>query len=241
MDAIRAELEALADEGYQAFQAKLVPNIDATRILGVRTPALRRYAKALARDRPNEARAFLERPLPHPTYEEMNLHGELIGLLAATPEKAFELLDRLLPHVDNWATCDLIRVPAFTQNLPAVFERLKGWMASTGSRTEYTVRFGIVQLMELFLDDAFDPSHLDLVAAIDRSEYYINMARAWYFSFALIKQPAATLPLFEKRDADGHPRLDAWTHNKALQKARESRRVTPEHKAYLQSLKVRAR
>ncbi len=171
----------------------------------------------------------------------MNLHGELIGLLAATPEEAFELLDRLLPHVDNRATCDLIRVPAFTQDLPAVFERLKGWMASTGPHTEYTVRFGIVQLMELFLDDAFDPSHLDLVAAIDRSEYYINMARAWYFSFALIKQPAATLPLFEKRDADEHPQLDAWTHNKALQKARESRRITPEQKAYLQSLKVRAR
>ena len=241
MDTIQMELEVLADVDYQAFQAKLVPNIDAARILGVRTPALRRYAKELARNRIDEARTFLERPLPHPTYEEMNLHGELIGMLAATPEEAFELLDRFLPFVDNWATCDLIRVPAFARDLPSVLERLQGWMAATGSGTEYVVRFGIVQLMELFLDDAFEPAQLELVAAIDRAEHYINMARAWYFSLALIKQPAATLPFFERRNADGRPRLDAWTHNKALQKARESRRITPEQKAYLQALKVRVR
>ena len=96
------------------------------------------------------------------------------------------------------------------------------------------VRFGVVQLTTLFLDDAFEPEHLALVVAIDRPEYYVNMARAWYFSFALIKQPTATLPLFERRPIA----LDAWTHNKALQKARESRRITPEQKAYLQSLKV---
>lgn len=109
--------------------------------------------------------------------------------------------------------------------------KIRLWIAA---EHEYTVRFGVVQLMTLFLDDAFDPGQLDLIAAIDRPEYYINMARAWYFSFALIKQPCATLPLFEQRPIA----LDAWTHNKALQKARESRRISTEQKAYLQSLKV---
>lgn len=108
-------------------------------------------------------------------------------------------------------------------------------MGAAGPGTEYVVRFGVVQLMELFLGDAFEAGQLELVARIDRPEYYINMARAWYFSFALIKQPEATLPMFER------PVLDAWTHNKALQKARESRRVAPERKAYLQSLKVPTR
>lgn len=238
---IQTELAALADPAYQAFQAKLVPTVDPARILGVRTPDLRRFAKALARERPREAQAFLDAPLPHATYEEMNLHGELIGLVAATPHEAFALLDRFLPHVDNWATCDLIRVPAFASGLPAVLARLTDWMAETGPQTEYMVRFGVVQLMELFLDDAFAPEQLDLVARIERHEYYINMARAWYFSFALIKQPAATLPLFERRDAAGMPVLDVWTHNKALQKARESRRITPEEKARLQALKVNVR
>lgn len=228
---ITRELAALADPAYQRFQSKLIPTIDPARVLGVRAPALRRYAREMARTRGDEARAFMSR-LPHALYEEDNLHGELIGLLAKTPDEAFELLDAFLPHVDNWATCDLIRVPAFKKDLPAVLERIRRWMAA---EPEYMVRFGVVQLMTLFLDDAFEPEHLRLVARIDRPEYYINMARAWYYSFALIKQPTATLPLFEARPII----LDAWTHNKSLQKARESRRIDKETKDYLQSLKAR--
>ena len=227
---IRRELEALADPAYRDFQAKLVPTVEEDRILGVRTPDLRALAKRLVRDRPDDVRAFLAAPA-HATYDEMNLHGELIGRVAGTPEEAFDLLDAFLPHVDNWATCDLIRVPAFRLDLPATLGHIRAWVAS---EPEYAVRFGVVQLTTLFLGDAFDPSQLELVAAIDRPEHYINMARAWYFSFALIRQPEATLPYFERRP----PALDAWTHNKALQKARESRRVTAELRAYLQSLKV---
>ena len=227
---IRRELEALADPAYWDFQAKLVPTVEEDRILGVRTPDLRALAKRLVRDRPDDVRAFLAAPA-HATYDEMNLHGELIGRVAGTPEEAFDLLDAFLPHVDNWATCDLIRVPAFRLDLPATLGHIRAWVAS---EPEYAVRFGVVQLTTLFLGDAFDPSQLELVAAIDRPEHYINMARAWYFSFALIRQPEATLPYFERRP----PALDAWTHNKALQKARESRRVTAELRAYLQSLKV---
>ena len=230
-DRIRHELEALADPAYRDFQAKLVPTVDPARILGVRTPALRAYARQLTRERPADARAFLA-ALPHEAYDENNLHGELIGRVTKTPAEACALLDAFLPHVDNWATCDLIRVPAFRRDLPAVLERIRGWLAA---EPKYVVRFGVVQLITLFLDDAFEPGHLALVAAIARPEYYVNMARAWYFSFALIKQPAATLPLFEARP----PRLDAWTHNKALQKARESRRVSPEQKARLQELKIK--
>ena len=207
-----------------------MPTVDPERILGVRTPALRDYARRLASERPAEARAFLA-VLPHGAYDENNLHGELIGRMAKTPTEAYELLDAFLPHVDNWATSDLIRVPAFRRDLPTVLGRIRGWVAA---EPEYTVRFGVVQLMTLFLGEAFEPEHLALVTGIDRPEYYVNMARAWYFSFALIKQPAATLPLFERRPIA----LDAWTHNKALQKARESRRITPEQKTYLQSLKV---
>ena len=170
VDRIRRELETLADPTYRDFQAKLVPTVDPERILGVRTPALRDYARGLASERPADARAFLA-ALPHETYDENNLHGELIGRMAKTPAEAFELLDAFLPFVDNWATCDLIRVPAFRRDLPAVLERIRGWVAA---EPEYTVRFGVVQLMTLFLDDAFEPEHLALVAAIDRPEYYVG-------------------------------------------------------------------
>lgn len=229
MERIASELAALADPGYRAFQSRLVPTVDPARILGVRTPALRAYARALARERPDEARALLGEPLPHALYEEMNLHGELIGLLSQTPDEAFALLEAFLPHVDNWATCDLIKVPALERDLPATLERIRSWATR---EPEYLVRFGIVQLMGLFLDDAFEPGQLAIVTGVSRPEYYVNMARAWYLSYALVKQEAATLPLFETRA------LDPWTHNKALQKARESRRVPPERKAYYQSLKV---
>lgn len=228
MDTVTRELQQLADPTYQAFQAKLVPTVDPGRILGVRMPELKRYAKTLARTRPEEASAFMD-TLPHPLYDQMNLHGALIGLLARTPEDAFRMLDAFLPYVDNWATCDLIRVPAFKRDLPAVLEKIRSWVAA---EPEYMVRFGVVQLMTLFLDEAFEEGQLRIVANIDRPEYYINMARAWYFSYALIKQPEATLPLFTI------PTLDAWTHNKSLQKARESRRLDAEQKAYLQSLKI---
>ena len=235
---MRNELAIIADPTYREFQAKLVPTVEPESILGVRTPEMRRFARTLWKDRPAEAKAFLDEPLPHETYDEMNLHGLLIGMAAHTPSEAIDLLDRFLPHVDNWATSDLIRVPAFKHDLPSALVQLRAWMQATGSHTEYVVRFGVTQLMELFLGDAFEPEQLPWVAAIERPEYYINMARAWYFSYALIKQPEATLPLFEQRSAQGEPMLDPWTHNKSLQKARESRRMSPEQKAYLQSLKV---
>lgn len=229
MQSVREELIKLADPAYRDFQAKLIPTVERERVLGVRTPALRRYARRFAAD--GRRPAFLAE-FPHPTYEEMNLHAELIGILAETPGEAFEMVETLLPHVDNWATCDLIRVPAFRKDLSATLGRIRGWVAPR--RPEYLVRFGIVTLMAEFLGEAFEAGQLSIVAGIDRSEYYINMARAWYFSMALAKRYEATVPLFERRPAA----LDAWTHNKSLQKARESRAVDAERKAYLQSLKV---
>lgn len=231
MKTIEQDLKNLADPDYQAFQSKLVPNIDANLVLGVRAPVLRKYAKDFAKTHPHEARTFIQQ-LPHTYYEENNLHGELIGLLTKSPEDAFIMLDSFLPYVNNWATCDLIRVKAFKKDLSATLNKIKEWIASN---PEYMVRFGVVQLMTLFLDEAFEPEHLQIVASIKREEYYINMARAWYYSYALIKQPEATVPFFEKRPAA----LDTWTYNKSLQKARESRRISPEQKAYFQSLKIK--
>lgn len=231
MKTIEQDLRNLADRDYQVFQAKLVPNIDATLVLGVRAPVLRKYAKDLTKAHRDEALTFMQQ-LPHTYYEENNLHGELIGLLAKSPEDTFTMLDSFLPYVDNWATCDLIRVKAFKMDLSATLNKIKEWIASD---PEYMVRFGVVQLMTLFLDEAFEPEHLNLVASIKREEYYINMARAWYYSYALIKQPEATIPFFEKRPAA----LDTWTYNKSLQKARESRRISPEQKDYFQSLKIK--
>ncbi len=221
---IRERLEALSDAKNADFVASLAPDVAREKILGVRFPALRALAKEL-RGTP-EAAAFLA-ALPHETFEENNLHAVLLSgirdydaLLAA--------LEAFLPFVDNWSTCDTLRPGAVRKHLPA-FERVIG--AYLASEHPYTVRFGIEMLMAYYLGEAFDPAQLDKVAAIRSEHYYVRMMQAWYFATALAKQYDSTIRILEER------RLERWTHNKTIQKACESYRVSDERKAYLKTLK----
>lgn len=221
-------LFALKDENYRRFHAKRIPDIPIDNIIGVRTPVLRKYAKEVAKL--PEANIFLE-SLPHSYYEENNLHGALLSLLYPKDIIAFmEQLERFLPYVDNWATCDMLSPKIFKKHLPYVYERVQKWLQSDAV---YTIRFGIVTLLGFYLDDAFEPEMLQLVANVRSEEYYVNMAVAWYFSMALVKQYDATLPYIQNRV------LEPWTHNKSIQKAIESRRIPQETKAYLRGLKIR--
>lgn len=221
-------LFALKDENYRRFHAKLIPDIPIYNIIGVRTPVLRKYAKEEAKL--PEANIFLE-SLPHSYYEENNLHGALLSLLYPKDIIAFmEQLERFLPYVDNWATCDMLSPKIFKKHLPYVYERVQKWLQSDAV---YTIRFGIVTLLGFYLDNAFEPEMLQLVANVRSEEYYVNMAVAWYFSMALVKQYDATLPYIQNRV------LEPWTHNKSIQKAIESRRIPQETKAYLRGLKIR--
>ena len=221
-------LFALKDENYRRFHAKLIPDIPIDNIIGVRTPVLRKYAKEVAKL--PEANIFLE-SLPHSYYEENNLHGALLSLLYPKDIIAFmEQLERFLPYVDNWATCDMLSPKIFKKHLPYVYERVQKWLQSDAV---YTIRFGIVTLLGFYLDNAFEPEMLQLVANVRSEEYYVNMAVAWYFSMALVKQYDATLPYIQNRV------LEPWTHNKSIQKAIGSRRIPQETKAYLRGLKIR--
>ena len=221
-------LFALKDENYRRFHAKLIPDIPIDNIIGVRTPVLRKYAKEVAKL--PEANIFLE-SLPHSYYEENNLHGALLSLLYPKDIIAFmEQLERFFPYVDNWANCDMLSPKIFKKHLPYVYERVQKWLQSDAV---YTIRFGIVTLLGFYLDNAFEPEMLQLVANVRSEEYYVNMAVAWYFSMALVKQYDATLPYIQNRV------LEPWTHNKSIQKAIESRRIPQETKAYLRGLKIR--
>lgn len=226
MEQITKELFELRDESYFQFHKKLIPEIPEGRIIGVRTPALRAYAKEVAK-RP-EAYAFLQE-LPHTYYEENNLHGALLSLLYKDVESYLKELEKFLPYVDNWATCDMMGPKVFKKNLPLVYEYVKKWIAGEDT---YTVRFGVVTLLGYFLEDAFEIEMLDLVSGIRSEEYYIKMAVAWYFSMALVKQYDAALPYLQNQV------MPAWVHNKAVQKAIESRQIAAETKKYLKTLKV---
>lgn len=223
---IKETLYALQDREYRSFQAKLIPTVPMERIIGVRTPELRKLAKQLRGSA--EAGAFL-RSLPHDTFDEDNLHAFLLG-----EEKDFAAcvqgVEDFLPYVDNWATCDQMSPKAFAKNKPALLPYIRRWIAS--DRT-YTRRFGIGMLMSHFLDGDFREEYLAWVSDIRSEEYYVNMMLAWYFATALAKQYEAALPYVEGR------RLAPWVHNKTIQKAVESCRVSDERKAYLKTLKIK--
>ncbi len=222
--AIQQQLFALSDEEYKAFQCKLMPTVDPDTVIGVRMPALRKLAKAYAKE--PDAAAFCQ-SLPHRYYEENNLHGLLLCEWRDY-DATVDGLNAFLPHVDNWATCDLLRPKAFASRPPELLSQLRCWMASPHT---YTARFGIEMLMILYLDEAFSPDYAAWVAAITHEDYYVRMMVAWYFATALAKHYEAVRPFIREQ------RLDAWTHNKAIQKAIESYRITPEQKAELRKYK----
>lgn len=215
---------ALQDLKYRDFQAKLMPTVDKSTIIGVRTPALRRLAKEFAKR--EDVGAFLD-ALPHGYYDENNLHGFLL-----CEEKDFDRvitrLDAFLPYIDNWATCDLLSPKVFRKHKAELLPHIRRYLASS---KVYTVRFAIEMLMSHYLDEDFTPEYFDWVAVLRSEEYYVNMMIAWYFATALVKQYDTALPILLEQ------RLMPWTHNKIIQKAIESYRITDEQKAYLRSLK----
>ena len=212
------------DIKYRDFQAKLMPTVDRDTFIGVRTPLLRAYAKEVAKSESKDA--FLAE-LPHRYFDEYQLHAFIISL-----EKDFtrciEEVERLLPFIDNWATCDQLSPKVFKKHRAVLRQYIDKWL---GSDDEYTVRFGIKMVMEHFLDEDFDEGYMKKIAAIRSDKYYINMMAAWYFATALAKQYDTAVKYMENGS------LDKWVHNKAIQKARESFRVSEEHKAYLKALK----
>ena len=226
MTELQQQLFALQDEAYREFHSKLMPNINKEAVIGIRIPVLRRFAGEFAKK--SEAREFLQQ-LPHQYYEENNLHMMLI-----TAEKDYEKclaeVERFVPYIDNWATCDLPAPKCFAKHKQELLLKVKEWIASEET---YTIRYGIDLLMALYLDADFRPEYLKMAADVESEEYYVNMMRAWYFATALAKQYDKILPFIEKQ------KLDVWTHNKTIQKAIESYRITPEQKEYLRGLKIK--
>ena len=223
-DDIQSELLGLSDATYRAFQSALMPGVPREAVIGVRVPVLRKYAKELARDR-ESAGAFLAL-LPHSYHEENLLHG---FLLETEPEfdAAIAALNRFLPFVEDWSTCDSFCPRVLGKHRQALLPHIDRWLAAPDV---FAVRYAIGLLMRFYLDGDFDPVYLEKVAAVDREESYIRMMVAWYFAPALAKQETAALPYFERG------RLPEWTRRKAIRKAIESYRVPPACKTYLRTL-----
>jgi 3-methyladenine DNA glycosylase AlkD len=221
---IQQGLFAMRDEKYRAFMARLVPNISADRIIGVRMPALREYAKQI---RGSEGAERFLALLPH-TYQEENLLHMLLLESYKDFEKAKEALHRFLPHVDNWAVCDCPPPLVFKKNREALIPWIKELLASGKT---YSVRYGIGLLMRYFLADLFLPDYLEWVLAVREDDYYVRMMVAWYFATALTFRFEETLPYLSSR------RLEPWIHAKTISKAIESYRISDDRKTLLRALR----
>ena len=225
MESILSILFAKQDLAYRDFQVPLIPNLDKDSFIGVRLPILKKLAKEIVNTK--EAASFIH-ALPHRYYDENQLHAFIISFIKDYDTCLMEI-ERFLPYVDNWAVCDTMKPVIFKKNKDKLIGKIKEWLKSNHI---YTQRFAIGQLMSLYLNEDFKEEYLDLVSHIRSEEYYLNMMIAWYYATALAKQYESTIKYIEEN------KLSPWVHNKTIQKALESFRVSEEHKTYLKSLKV---
>ena len=221
---LREKLFELRDLKYRDFHSRLIPSVPKEQVIGIRTPVLRKFAKEYVKT--EEAAEFIK-ILPHEYYEENNLHMLIISAIRDY-EMCIAEIERFLPFIDNWATCDSPLPKCFDKNKEDILERAKKWIAAD---TTYVKRYGMGVMMRLFLDEDFKEEYIQLVAGVKSEEYYVNMMIAWYMATALAKQWDAAIPYIQEH------RLSEWVHRKSIQKAVESYRITPEQKEYLKGLR----
>ncbi len=226
MTPIQKQLFELQDLGYKEFHSKLMPTVCKDKIIGVRVPQLRKFAKELNK---SDLKADFLNSLPHKYYEEDNLHAFLIEQIKDFNE-CISALDNFLLFIDNWATCDMMTPKVLAENPDLLYEKIQEWAKSEHT---YTVRFAVVTLMKFFMDERLDKKHLNLLLNIKSEEYYVNMAIAWYLATALSSRWDLVIQYIENK------KFDKWIHNKAIQKSIESYRITKEQKEYLKTLKIK--
>lgn len=223
---IEKELFKMQDLSYRDFHSRLLPTVDTDKIIGIRVPALRKFAKEIFGT--SEAEEFIK-TLPHKYYEQNNLHAFLAERYADF-ERALYETERFLPYIDNWATCDMFLPKVFKKNKDKIINKALMW---TDSEHIYTKRYGIGILMKLYLDDSFKIEYMQKVAAVVSDDYYVNMMIAWYFAEALAKRYDDAIYYIENK------KLGIWVHNKAIQKAVESRRISEKTKEEIKTLKIK--
>ncbi len=224
MTPLQQQLFELQDKEYRDFHCRLLPGVSPDDVIGNRVPVLRKFAKEFAKT--EQASLFLQE-LPHRYYEENNLHILLITA-CSDYDQCLSEMQRFLPYIDNWATCDFAPPKCFARHKEELLPHIEQWIHSDAT---YTIRYGVGLLMRLYLDDDFDPSYVEAVSRIASEEYYVNMMIAWYFATALAKQWDTVIPYLEQH------RLSPWVHKKTIQKAIESYRITDTQKAYLRTLR----
>ena len=235
------QLKELADPKYQKFHSGLLPDVD--NVLGVSVPKLRKLAKELINSCENiddyltlaGTEYYIDDYLTlagTEYYEETMLEGIVIGYVKCSWNKKLKYIKDFVPKINNWAVCD-----AFCGGIRPPKNQLENFRdfiePYLHSENEFYVRFGVVMLMQKFITDDYIDSTLHSLEQITRSEYYTQMAVAWALSVCYVKFPQQTLTLFKQYS------LQPAVQNKAIQKCRESLRVSKADKAILLNYKIK--
>ena len=224
MTEIQKFLFSQYDKKYRDFTLPLMPTVDEKTVIGVRLPILKKYAKDLDEKSKND---FLD-SLPHEYHEENILHAFILSNI-----KDYDLfvkrVDAFLPGVTNWSVCDTLCNKHLNKYKDRLIVDVYKWLKS---KEIYRVRYAVKCLMNYYLGDDFKEEHIQRVAEIKLNDYYVKMMVAWYLATGLAKNYNQFVKAIEEK------RFDSVTHNKAIQKAVESYRVSDEHKQYLKTLKV---
>ena len=227
MTTIQKMLFEYQDPGYRDFSIKLIPNISPEKIIGVRSPVIKKLTKEISSEA--YAEEFIN-SLPHQYHEENAIHGGLLNIKYKDIHELLQKLDEFLPYVDNWAISDGISPKLFKKYPEIVYDKVLEWIKSDKT---YVRRFAIGTLLGFYLGEYFKPEHLELVANSTNEDYYVNMMVAWYYSMALAKQYDSAIKYIEGK------KLEPWTHNKTIRKAIESRQISDNIKQYLRTLKIK--
>ncbi len=220
---IEESLFQYQDLKYRDFNASLLPTLCKDIIIGVRTPELRKMAKEMVRS--GDYKHYIS-VLPHKYFEENQLHAFIISMIE-NEDEAIKELEKFLPYVDNWATCDQMVLKTVSQNPALLLGKIDVWLRSNHT---YTVRFAIGILMRYYLDERFDTIYFEKIVSVNKDDYYVKMMAAWYFATALVKQYNSAVKYLE------NGKLEAWVHNKTISKACDSLRVGESEKKYLRTL-----
>ena len=146
---LEKQLFEMQDLKYRDFHSKLLPGIDRETIIGIRTPMLRKFTKEFAETL--EAELFLK-DLPHRYYEENNMHMMIISWIKDY-EVCLKEVKKLLPYVNNWATCDLPAPKCFAKHKEELLPEIRNWISSGET---YTIRYGTGMLMNFYLEEDAD-------------------------------------------------------------------------------------
>lgn len=214
------------DEEYGDFTAKLIPTVERNYLIGIRSPEYKKILKEVEAEANDEIEDF-KRSLPHTYLEENVLHAAMLSQIKDF-DRYIDELEKFLPYVNNWYVSDGIAAKVLDKNHDKIVPYIEKWI---NSNEPYTQRVAMLFIKKFLLGEDYKAEYLKWAVQLRSEEYYVNMMRAWLMADALVKQwDSAVTFITEKK-------MDVWTHNKSIQKARESLRITKEQKEYLNGLK----